>query len=436
MYNHLLNHSTRLAIIGLGYVGLPLALAMSKHLSVIGFDKDEQKVQGLIHGLASGSTTLDHHLNQVKVEFTSDETKLASASFYIVAVPTPVRNGNVPDLSYIEQASCLIGQYLKQGDYVVYESTVYPGVTEDICLPILEKESGMKAGIDFKIGYSPERINPGDAINKLENIVKIVSGIDEEAIECIANVYQLIIDAGVHRAPSIRVAEAAKVVENAQRDVNIAFMNELAILFSHMNINTKEVLAAAGTKWNFLNFTPGLVGGHCISIDPYYLTYLAEDKGYPSNLILTSRHINDSMSKFIATKMIKDILRTNNQAGPIKVAILGVSYKENSDDIRNSKVIDVIKELSDYGIVPYVYDPIANTNLLKDHYGIETCQLEDINQVSLVAIMVPHDEFLELPLDTYFSMYDKQRDEKLFFDIKGAFSNEAIVQTGLKYWSL
>lgn len=436
LYERLINRKAKVAVIGLGYVGLPIAVAMSKLFEVIGFDINKDKIKQYKAGIDITDDLGDEQLQQCTVEFTADEARLSEASFYIIAVPTPIQNGHVPDLKYVEGASAAVGRHIKRGDIAVFESTVYPGVTEDICLPIIEKFSNLRGRTDFKIGYSPERINPGDKVHRLENIVKIVSGIDEEALEAIALVYSTVIQAGVHRAPSIRVAEAAKVIENAQRDVNIAFMNELAMLFSQMNIETKEVLAAASTKWNFLDFTPGLVGGHCIGIDPYYLTYKAEDEGYHSKIILNSRHINDGMGQFVANQMVKQVLRTKNGSSHVKVALLGLTYKENSRDVRNSKVVDVVKELKEYGIIPYVYDPIADPHEVYAEYGIEICQLEQIQDVSLVAIMVPHEPFMNLPFNQYASMFSKSVDEKLFFDIKGSFDKNKAIAAGLKYWSL
>jgi len=436
LFEKLVTRHTKLAVIGLGYVGLPIAVAMSKYFDVIGYDKNEAKISKYKSGVDITGDIGDQQLKQSSVEFTSDQLRLEEASFYIIAVPTPIRNGHIPDLSYVENASKLVGRHIQKGDIIVFESTVYPGVTEEICLPIIEKTSGLLSITDFKIGYSPERINPGDQIHRLENIVKIVSSIDDEALETIDKVYSTVIEAGVYRSPNIRVAEAAKVIENAQRDVNIAFMNELAMLFSQMHIETKEVLAAAKTKWNFLDFTPGLVGGHCIGIDPYYLTYKAEDEGYHSKIILNSRHINDGMGQFVANQMVKQVLRTKSSSGKVKVALLGLTYKENSSDVRNSKVVDVVRELEEYGIIPYVYDPIADAQEVYDEYQINTISLEDIYDVSLIAIMVPHDQFIHIPIDQFLRMYGENVNEKLFFDIKGSFDKFKITNAGLKYWSL
>lgn len=435
-FEQLSQKRAKLAVIGLGYVGLPIAVAMSDHFDVIGFDKSNYKISQYQAGIDLTGDIGNERLSTSGVHFTTDETTLVQASFYIVAVPTPVRSGNVPDLKYVEAASELIGTHLKHGDIVVFESTVYPGVTEEICLPILEKVSGLIGGEHFKIGYSPERINPGDKVHKLENIIKVVSGIDDSSLEDIANVYGSVVQAGIYRAPSIKVAEAAKVIENAQRDVNIAFVNELSMIFSQMGIRTQDVLKAAETKWNFLPFTPGLVGGHCIGIDPYYLTYKAEDEGYHSKIILNSRHINDGMGKFVANQMVKQVLRANRSSSQVKVALLGMTYKENSHDVRNSKVFDVVKELKEYGIIPYIYDPIASKDEIWEEYKLELISLEAIHDVSLVAIMVPHDEIIKLSLRQITDLYDQRAEEKLFFDIKGAFEQADIQNAGMKYWSL
>lgn len=435
-YEQLLEKHTKLAVIGLGYVGLPIAVAMSEYFGVIGYDMNTDKISKYITGIDITGDIGNERLQSSSIEFTSDERRLSEASFYIVAVPTPISHGNVPNLKYVESASEIVAKYLKKDDIVVFESTVYPGVTEEICLPIIEQISGLKVIEDFKIGYSPERINPGDKVHRLENIIKIVSGIDEASLDDIANVYAQVVKVGVYSAPNIRVAEAAKIIENAQRDVNIAFMNEIAMLFNQMGINTQEVLKAANTKWNFMNFTPGLVGGHCIGIDPYYLTYKAEDEGYHSTIILNSRHINDGMGKFIANQMVKQVLKTRHETSQVKIALLGLTYKENSNDVRNSKVVDVVKELKEYGIIPYIYDPIADHDEIHEEYQIHLCKLEDIQDVSLVALMVPHQQFLNMPVDSFVQMYGKNIQEKLFFDIKGIYEQQMIKNAGLKYWSL
>ena len=359
LYQALKNRQEKLSLIGLGYVGMPIAVAFSKKVDVIGFDVNAEKVQLYQKGIDPTKEVGDEAIKRCSVDFTNNETKLREARFHIIAVPTPVRDDKTPDLTPVEGASQTLGRNLTKGSIVVYESTVYPGVTEEVCIPILEKASGLKCGKDFKVGYSPERINPGDKVHRLETIVKIVSGMDAETLDTIAKVYELVVDAGVHRAESIKVAEAAKVIENSQRDINIAFMNELSIIFNKMGIDTQAVLKAAGTKWNFLNFFPGLVGGHCIGVDPYYLTYKAEQLGYHSQIILSGRRINDDMGKYVAENIVKQLLRKDISVKNARVAILGFTFKEDCPDTRNTKVIDIVKELRDYGIEPILCDPEA-----------------------------------------------------------------------------
>ena len=339
LYERIVNGEEKISLVGLGYVGMPIAVAFSKKVKVVGFDLNAKKIELYKNGIDPTNEVGDDAIKACTVEFTADETKLREAKFHIVAVPTPVNDDHTPDLSPVEGASTIVGRNLTKGSIVVYESTVYPGVTEDICIPILEKESGLKCGVDFKIGYSPERINPGDRVHRLETIVKIVSGMDEEALDQIAKVYELVVEAGVHRAESIKVAEAAKVIENSQRDINIAFMNELSIIFNKMGIDTQSVLKAAGTKWNFLKFFPGLVGGHCIGVDPYYLTYKAEQLGYHSQIILSGRRINDDMGKYVAESVVKNLIKADVSIKSAKVAILGFTFKENCPDTRNTKII-------------------------------------------------------------------------------------------------
>ena len=360
-----------LALVGLGYVGMPIAVAFSKKVNVIGFDLNAKKIELYKKGVDPTKEVGDEAIAQCAVDFTCDPTKLKEAKFIIVAVPTPVNDDHTPDLTPVEGASRLVGQNLTKGSIIVFESTVYPGVTEDICVPILEQESGLKCGVDFKVGYSPERINPGDKVHRLETITKIVSGMDEETLDTVAKVYELVVDAGVYRAESIKVAEAAKVIENSQRDINIAFMNELSIIFNKMGIDTKAVLAAAGTKWNFLKFFPGLVGGHCIGVDPYYLTYKAEQLGYHSQIILAGRRINDDMGKYVAESLVKNLIKANVAVKNAKVAIMGFTFKENCPDTRNTKIIDVYNELKEYGIEPMVVDPVADSDEAKALYNIE-----------------------------------------------------------------
>src|SRR5690554_6877595 len=343
LYKQIVNRQEKISLIGLGYVGMPIAVAFAKKTNVIGFDVNKEKIELYKRGIDPTKEVGNEEIKRTTVEFTSDEKRLKEAKFHIIAVPTPVRDDHTPDLSPIESASRTLGRNLTRGSIVVFESTVYPGVTEEVCIPILEKESGLKCGIDFKVGYSPERINPGDKVHRLETIVKVVSGMDEESLNVIAKVYELVVDAGVHRAESIKVAEAAKVIENAQRDINIAFMNELSIIFNKLNIDTLSVLEAASTKWNFLRFYPGLVGGHCIGIDPYYLTYKAEEIGYHSQIILAGRKINDDMGKYVAENVVKNMIKADKPIKGSTVAVFGITFKENCPDVRNTKVVDVIK---------------------------------------------------------------------------------------------
>lgn len=396
LYEKLVNGEEKLSLVGLGYVGMPIAVAFAKKVKVIGFDLNKQKIDLYKAGVDPTNEVGGEVIRNTKVEFTADASRLKEAKFHIVAVPTPVNDDHTPDLSPVEGASRLLGQNLTKGSIVVFESTVYPGVTEDICVPILEKESGLKCGADFKIGYSPERINPGDKVHRLETITKIVSGMDEETLDTVAKVYELVVEAGVYRAESIKVAEAAKVIENSQRDINIAFMNELSIIFHKMGIDTKAVLEAAGTKWNFLKFFPGLVGGHCIGVDPYYLTYKAEELGYHSQIILSGRRINDDMGRYVAESLVKNLIKTDVPVKGAKVAILGFTFKENCPDTRNTKVIDIYKELGEYGIRPIVVDPAADADEAKRLYGIDFHDIKEIRDMDAVVIAVAHSEFMEL----------------------------------------
>lgn len=435
LYMNMLDRVDKLAVVGLGYVGLPLAVAFSRKLDVIGFDLSEAKVQQYRSGFDATGEIGDTSLANCTASFTSDPDKLKEARCFIVAVPTPVKSGNVPDLKFVRNASRLVGRALTRGAVVVYESTVYPGVTEEVCIPILEEESGLRLGEDFKVGYSPERINPGDQVHRLETIVKIVSGNDPEALETVASLYELIIDAGVHRAESIRVAEAAKVIENAQRDINIAFMNELSMLFNEMDIDTNAVLRAAETKWNFLPFRPGLVGGHCIGIDPYYLTYKAEDTGYHSKIILAGRHINDGMGKYIAQHVIKLAVRQGIDLMRAKVAVMGLAFKEDCRDIRNSKVIDIITELQDYGIQPMVADPHVNPHQAYEEYGIELSDMSELKDIQIAVVAVAHREFKQLGIAEFKDMFSSEG-AKLLIDVKGAYPKTEYEANGFHYWSL
>ena len=434
LYEKLKSGEEKLSLVGLGYVGMPIAVAFARKIKVIGYDLNEQKIGLYQKGIDPTKEVGDEAIKATSVEFTADESKLRQAKFHIVAVPTPVNRDHTPDLSPVEGASRILGRNLTRGSVVVLESTVYPGVTEDICVPILERESGLKCGEDFKIGYSPERINPGDKVHRLETITKIVSGMDEETLDVIAKVYELVVDAGVHRAESIKVAEAAKVIENSQRDINIAFMNELSIIFNKMGIDTKSVLEAAGTKWNFLNFYPGLVGGHCIGVDPYYLTYKAEMLGYHSQIILSGRRINDDMGKYVAENVVKHLIATDKAVKNAKVAILGFTFKENCPDTRNTKVIDIVHELREYGIEPIIADPQADSDEAKRLYGIEFVQIEDIKDMDAVILAVAHTDFKDMSMRTVDSLYGEGK--KVLLDIKGLLDRKEYEAAGYDYWRL
>lgn len=438
LYERICDRVEKIAIVGLGYVGMPLAVAFSKKTSVIGFDLSSTKVELYNQGIDPTKEVGDDVIKDCTVEFTSKEEKLCEARFFIIAVPTPINIDKTPDLDPVESASSIVGRNMKKGSIIVYESTVYPGVTEDICIPILEKESGMKCGVDFKVGYSPERINPGDKIHRLENIVKIVSGIDNESLNEIAKVYELIIDAGVHCASSIKVAEAAKVVENSQRDINIAFMNELAIVFDKMKIDTKEVIEAMNTKWNALKFYPGLVGGHCIGVDPYYFIYEAEKLGYHSQIILSGRKINDSMGAFVADAIIKQLIIANKQVKQAKVVILGLTFKENCPDIRNSKVFDIIERLKEYKIETLVADPLADFDEAKNKYDIDLVDINIINDADCIVLAVAHDEFKSFTLKKVDQLFKSSisNNEKIIVDVKGAWDKNEYEKHDYLYWRL
>ena len=393
LYEKIVNREEKIAMTGLGYVGMPIAVAFSKKVDVIGYDMNEYKIEQYKNGKDLTQEVGDEAIAACSVDFTTDETRLQEAKFHIVAVPTPVNPDHTPDLEPIRGASRTLGRNLARGSIIVYESTVYPGVTEEVCVPILEEESGLKCGVDFKVGYSPERINPGDKVHRLENIVKIVSGMDEETLEEVAKVYELVVEAGVYRAESIKVAEAAKVIENSQRDINIAFMNELSIIFNKMGIDTRAVLDAAETKWNFLKFSPGLVGGHCIGVDPYYLTHKAELMGYHSQIILSGRRINDDMAKYVAENLVKGLIRANTPVQGASVAILGFTFKENCPDPRNTKIIDIVKELKEYGIEPLLADPVADEREANLTYGVHFTDIEEIHDMDAVILAVAHEEY-------------------------------------------
>ena len=437
LYQKIVNGEEKISLIGLGYVGMPIAVSFAKKVKVIGFDLNAKKIELYKSGIDPTNEVGDEVIKNTTVEFTADETKLREAKFHIVAVPTPVNDDHTPDLTPVEGASTIVGRNLTKGSIVVYESTVYPGVTEDICIPILERESGLKCGVDFKVGYSPERINPGDKVHRLETIVKIVSGMDDESLEEIANVYELVVEAGVHRAESIRVAEAAKVIENSQRDINIAFMNELSIIFNKMGIDTQSVLKAAGTKWNFLKFYPGLVGGHCIGVDPYYLTYKAEQLGYHSQIILSGRRINDDMGKYVAENVVKNLIKADLPIKNSKVAILGFTFKENCPDTRNTKIIDIYNELKEYGITAMVADPAADADEAEHLYGMKFVDISTIKDCDAVILAVAHDQFKSfsrVDFDKMFKSVDNNK--KVIVDIKGLLNRKEYEIAGYNYWRL
>lgn len=429
MYSSILKKETKIGIIGLGYVGLPIALEFAKKASVIGFDINQNRIDLLNQQIDPSNEMEAKDFAGADITFTTSTDVLSEAGFFIVAVPTPVDAHNVPDLVPVQKASETIGKVVKKGDYVVYESTVYPGCTEEDCLPIIEKISGLKVCEDFKLGYSPERINPGDKQHTLATIIKVVSGCDAESLEEIAKVYELVVTAGVHRASSIKVAEAAKIIENTQRDVNIALMNELSIIFDRMGINTYEVLEAAATKWNFLKFHPGLVGGHCIGVDPYYLTYKAAELGFNSRVILSGRYINDNMGNYVSKKLIQHIIANTNNVREAKILVMGATFKENVSDIRNSKVADVIKTLQSYFLKVYVHDPYANTKELQHEYGFGLIEEID-NDYDAILVSVPHKEYLSFD-DTFFASITKPN--AMIADLKGIYRNKI---TSRKYWSL
>ncbi|PHV70998.1 UDP-N-acetyl-D-galactosamine dehydrogenase [Sporanaerobium hydrogeniformans] len=439
LYEDLIQKKETLAVTGLGYVGLVLALGFSKKIKVIGFDINETKINQYLNGIDKTNEVGSEALNQATLLFTADETSLQTATFHIIAVPTPVHSDNTPDLSPLIHASNTVGKYLKPGSIVVYESTVFPGVTEEVCVPLLEKASGFTCGKDFKVGYSPERVNPGDKVHTVEKIVKIVSGIDEETLDTISRVYELVIEAGVYRAPSIKVAEAAKVIENAQRDINIAFMNELSIIFEHLNLDTLEVLKAASTKWNFLSFYPGLVGGHCIGVDPYYLTYRASQLGYTSKIILAGRSLNDQMGSYVAEKVVRLLIEGNRLVKGARVGILGITFKENCPDTRNSKVVDLLTTLLSYGINLFIVDPVADPEEVASHYPFTLTSYHELQSLDALVIAVAHDCFKAHSLEDFLTLFKKEKDKDyppLIADIKGIYDKKLAHQLGYLYWRL
>jgi len=439
VYESLINRKSSLALIGLGYVGMPIAVAFArKGLKVIGFDLNKAKIDLYKSGIDPTNEVGDEGIRTTTVEFTAEETRLQEASFFVVAVPTPINTDHTPNLSPVIGASEIVGRNLRKGAIVVYESTVYPGVTEDVCIPILEKESGLKAGADFKVGYSPERINPGDKVHRLENIRKIVSGMDAESLEEIKRVYDLVIEVGTYPVSSIKTAEAVKVVENSQRDINIAFMNELAMVFDRMGIDTNEVVDGMNTKWNALGFRPGLVGGHCIGVDPYYFTYEAEKLGYHSQIILNGRIVNDGMGRFVADAAIKQMINAGLAPKKAHVVILGLTFKENCPDTRNSKVDDIIRRLGEYGIQPTVVDPWANEKDAMTEYGVTLTALEDVRNADCVIVAVAHNEFRTLKPDDIKAMFRPESEDsaKVLIDVKGLYPIHGLKESGMTYWRL
>lgn len=438
LYDKLIDKTEALALVGLGYVGMPIAHAFAKKgLNVIGFDLNAAKIELYKSGIDPTKEVGDDEIKNTSINFTADETELKKAKFIIVAVPTPVNTDHTPDLAPVVGASEIVGRNLTPGSIVVYESTVYPGCTEDICIQILEKQSGLKCGVDFKVGYSPERINPGDKVHRLENICKIVSGIDEESLTEIKAVYDLVIEVGTYPVSNLRTAEAVKVVENSQRDINIAFMNELAMVFDRMDIDTNEVVDGMNTKWNALGFRPGLVGGHCIGVDPYYFTYEAEKLGYHSQIILNGRIVNDSMGAFVADKAVKKMIEAGQAPKKSKVVILGLTFKENCPDTRNSKVDDIIKQLNTYGIKPTIVDPWASERDAMYEYGVTLTKIEDIADADCVIVAVAHNEFKTLGLEKIKTFFrDVPNNQKVLIDVKGMYRIADLKASGLLWWRL
>lgn len=437
LYEKIVEKKESIALVGLGYVGMPIAVAFAKKVNVIGFDTNIEKIKLYKSGIDPTHEVGNDCIKKSTVQFTYDENDLQRAKFIIVAVPTPVNQDHTPDLTPVENASRVVGRNLTNGAIVVFESTVYPGVTEDVCVPIIEQESGLKCGVDFKVGYSPERINPGDKIHRLENIRKIVSGMDEEALQEIKNVYDLVIEVGTYPVSNIKTAEAIKVVENSQRDINIAFMNELAMVFDRMGIDTNEVVDGMNTKWNALGFRPGLVGGHCIGVDPYYFTYEAEKLGYHSQIILNGRIVNDAMGAYVADAAVKQMVKVGKAPAKSKVVVLGLTFKENCPDTRNSKVEDIINRLAGYGINPVVVDPWASERDAQIEYGIKLAPMVAANEADCIILAVAHKEFKELGLDTIDKMFKSMpQKEKILVDVKGLYKVPDLEQIGFTYWRL
>ena len=438
LYEDLIKGNTKLALVGLGYVGMPIAVEFAKHVKVIGFNHNAHRIQQYKSGIDPTNEVGNEIIKTTAVDFTSDEIRLREAKFIIVAVPTPVKDDNNPDLEPVCNASRIIGRNLTEGTIVVYESTVYPGVTEDICIPILEQESGLKCGVDFKIGYSPERINPGDRVHTLMNIQKIVSGMDEESCRVIKKVYDIVVKAGTFPVSTIKTAEAVKVVENSQRDINIAFMNEVAIICDKLGIDTDEVLAGMNTKWNALGFRPGLVGGHCIGVDPYYLTNIAERMGYHSQIILNGRKVNDSMGAFVADATIKQLIEAGKAPKTSRIFILGITFKENCPDTRNSKVADIVKHLNEYGIHPQIADPWADAEIAKCEYNVDLIPMKDVKNADCIIVAVGHKEFRALSMHQMKEMFDPSLpdEEKVLIDVKSLYRMDELRASNMRFWRL
>jgi UDP-N-acetyl-D-galactosamine dehydrogenase len=448
LYETLLKKESKLSVVGLGYVGMPLAIAYAKKIDVIGFDINKAKIEKYKSGIDPTNEIGDEGIKNSTVQFTYDETKLKECKFHIVAVPTPTNPDKTPDLGPVEGSSAIVGRNLTKGSIVVYESTVYPGVTEEICVPILERESGLKCGKDFKVAYSPERINPGDKVHRLKNIMKIVSGMDAETLDVVAKVYELVVEAGVYRAESIKVAEAAKLIENCQRDVNISFFNELSMIFNKMDIDTRAVINAAGSKWNFIKMNPGLVGGHCIGVDPYYLIHMAKEIGVESQVIAAGRKINDGMAKYVAENTVKSLIKANKRVKGAKVAVLGITFKEDCPDTRNTKVVDIIKELKEYEIEVVVTDPFADNKEIRREYGLELTELERINSMDAVILAVSHDQYRKMNIDQFSKLYCKNNtldeaavaeaveEKNVLIDVKGILDKNSIDKKRFIYWRL
>ncbi len=437
IYQGLISGEEKLALVGLGYVGMPIAVEFAKHVKVIGFDINEKRINEYKNGIDSTNEVGDA-LKDTKVDFTADASRLKEAKFIVVAVPTPVNEDNTPDLRPVEGASRTVGQNLSAGTIVVFESTVYPGVTEDICVPIIEKESGLKCGVDWKIGYSPERINPGDRVHTLTNIRKVVSGMDEESANEIKKVYDIVIKAGTFPVSDIKTAEAVKVVENSQRDINIAFMNEIAIICDKLKIDTDEVIAGMNTKWNALGFKPGLVGGHCIGVDPYYLTNISEKLGYHSQIILNGRQVNDSMGAFVADAAIKEMIEAGMAPKKATVVIFGLTFKENCPDTRNSKVVDIVNRLKEYEINPIVTDNWADPAVAKHEYGIDLVAWEDVPKADCIIVAVGHNEFRSMSMMDLKNLFKDELadEEKVLIDVKSVYRMDELKASGIRFWRL